>query len=128
MSYKNRLVISMGNLAEFETIEQLINMGELVEFENIEQLNKEIQTLKDDFKYAVVTKNEKLFQIRYDHDCVQFWDSEKFINLLAKYLTEGNIYIDIIGEDGDRVAYDINPKKYEIINWIPKVVEVHQLP
>ena len=127
MSYKNRLVISMGNLAEFETIEQLINMGELVEFENIEQLNKEIQTLKDDFKYAVVTKNEKLFQIRYDHDCVQFWDSEKFINLLAKYLTKGNIYIDIIGEDGDRVAYDIYPKKYEIINWMPKVIEVHQL-
>ena len=112
MSYKNRLVISMG---------------ELVEFENIEHLNKEIQTLKDDFKYAVVTKNEKLFQIRYDHDCVQFWDSEKFINLLAKYLTKGNIYIDIIGEDGDRVAYDIYPKKYEIINWMPKVIEVHQL-
>ena len=127
MSYKNKLVISMGNLAEFETIEQLINMGDLVEFENIEQLNKEIHSLKDDFKYAVVTKNEKLFQIRYDYDCVQFWDSEEFINLLAKYLTKGNIYIDIIGEDGDRVAYNINPKSYEVINWMPKTVKKCQL-
>ena len=108
MSYKNKLVI---------------NMGDQIEFDNIDKLNMEIQSLEDDFKYAIVDKANNLFQIKYDDDSVQFWDSEEFIKLLAKYLINGNIYIDIIGEDGDRVAYDINPKKYEMINWIPKVVK-----
>lgn len=108
MSYKNKLVI---------------NMGDQIEFDNIDKLNMEIQSLEDDFKYAIVDKANNLFQIHYDHDSVQFWNSEEFTNLLAKHLTNGNIYIDIIGEDGDRIAYDINPKRYEIIDWMPKVTK-----
>ena len=110
MNYKYNLVIKINSLANFE---------------NIDQLNRAIELLKDDFRFAIIVREvDGKFGIKYDHDLMQFFsDKETFIKLLAKYLIGGNIFIDFIGEGDDRVSYLILKGRYTIYKWEAKVVK-----